>query len=119
MLQQITFGQFLAFLFSVGGFVGIVTRLPKISAFWDALDPRVKNIVVAAVGILAPMALAAINVYVPPTLKELTLDQLVYTVFAAIASVVIGYLNDLLKAAVPAARLHLRTAAQFGFDKAK
>ncbi len=101
MLENITLNQALAFLFSAAGIAILLNRMPR----WDDVPADAKKVIVLALNLLAPAALAAVKAYVPASMGDQTLANVVIGVFMAAASFVIHLVDEWLKARKDLAKL--------------
>ncbi len=101
MLEQYTFNQAVAFFLSAVGIAVLLQRVPH----WDAVPANLKKLIVLALNLLAPGALAAIHAYVPPAVGDQTIAQLIIGVFMAAAAFVVHLVDEWLEAKKKLAKL--------------
>lgn len=95
MLEQITLGQLLLWLFSAGGIAVLLQRIPG----WDSVDPRLKTGIVTVISLVSPFILAALKAN--PVISgawEQTLANITIGLFMSAAAFVIHAIDAWLTA---------------------
>lgn len=93
MLEQITLGQVLLWLFSAGGIAILLQRIPG----WDTLDSRLKVAIVTVLNLVSPFILAALkaNPIVSGSWDQ-TIANIVFGLFMAAAAFVVHMIDTWL-----------------------
>ncbi len=103
-LEQRTLVEIFAFVFSPVGIAVLTQRIPR----WDALPADVKKLIVLALSIAAPGALAAVQVYVPPQFLNSTLWDLAMGLVTASLAFVFHVVDEWLVAQKERAKMAAR-----------